>query len=129
MRPMIVLGTALTAGVLTMVAAVIAGVVAVDQASVTSGVITRSFLVIAALAVTAFIWWTRMRPDDAPEGLFLGLVIGWVFNFSSWAGASFAGQLVSDLPLAAALVDLVMWAGVAFLLVLALSRTSGNAVR
>ncbi len=129
MRASIVIGTALTAGVLTMVAVVISAVVAVDQASVTSGVITRTFLVVAALAVTAFIWWTRMRPDDAPEGLFLGLVLGWALNLNSWAGASFAGQLITDLPLAAALVDLVLWAGVAFLLVLALSRTSGSTVR
>lgn len=129
MRAAIVLGSALTAGVLTMVAVVISGVVAVDQASATSGVITRTFLVVAALAVTAFVWWTRMRPDDAPESLFAGLVLGWAFNLNSWAGASFAGQLVTDLPLAAALVDLVLWAGVAFVLVLALSRTSGSAVR
>jgi hypothetical protein len=129
MRPTILLGSALTAGVLTTVAVIISAVVAVDQASVTSGVITRTFLVVAALAVTAFIWWTRMRPNDAPEGLFLGLVIGWAFNLNSWAGASFAGQLVTDLPIASALVDLVLWAGVAFLLVLALSRTSGSAVR
>lgn len=129
MRPSIVFGSAVTAGVLTMIAAVIAGVAAVDQGSVTSGVITRTFLVVAALAVTAFGWWTRMRPDDAPEGLLLGLVLGWAFNFSSWAGASFAGQLVSDYALAAALVDLVLWAGVSFVLVLALSRTSPSKAR
>lgn len=129
MRPLIVLGAGLTAGLLTTVAALIAAFVAVDQVSVTSGVITRSFLVIAALAVTAFFWWTRLRPGDAPESLFVGLLVGWVLNIQSWAGASFAGQLFTDLGLGAALIDLVLWAVVSFGLVYALSRTSVDAAR
>lgn len=126
MRPLVVIGTAVTAGILTMIAAVVAGVVAVDQTSITSGIIARTFLVIAALAITAFAWWSRMRPDDAPEALFVGLVAGWALNPQSWAGASFAGQLITDLPVGALLVDLVLWALLAFLLVLALTRTSAR---
>ncbi len=126
MRPLVVIGTAVTAGVLTTLAAVIAGIVAIDQTSITSGVITRTFLVVAALAITAFGWWVRMRPTDTPEALFTGLVLGWALNASSWVGASFAGQLLSDLTIAALLIDLVLWAIASFLLVLALTRTSAR---
>ncbi|MGH3459345.1 hypothetical protein [Aeromicrobium sp.] len=124
MRPLTIIGSAVTAGLLTMVAAIIAGVVAVDQVSVTTGVITRSFLVIAALAITAFVWWSRMKPGDPPEALLLGLVGGWVLNVSSWAGASFAGQLFTSLTLGAVLIDLTLWAAVSYGLVFALSRTA-----
>jgi len=124
MRPVIIIGSAVTTGILTMVAAIIAGVVAVDQVSATSGVITRSFLVIAALAITAFVWWTRMKPGDPPEALLVGLLGGWALNVSSWAGASFAGRLFTSLTLGALLIDLVLWAVVSFALVFALSRTS-----
>lgn len=129
MRPLIIIGSAITAGLLTTVAAIIAGVVAVDQVSLTSGVITRSFLVIAALAITAFVWWVRMKPGDQPEALLIGLVLGWALNVSSWAGASFAGQLFTTLTLGSLLIDLVLWALVSFGLVFALSRTSVEAAR
>ena len=124
MRPLIILGSAVTASLLTMVAGVISGYVGFQQTSATSGEVTRVFLVIAALAVTAFAWWTRMTPDDKPEALLAGLVLGWLLNPSSWNGTSFGGRLVSDMTLAAILVDLVLWVIVSFVLVLALSRTS-----
>lgn len=123
MRPIIVFGTAVTAAVLTMVAAVVGGVVGAQQLSVTSGVAVRTFLVVAALTVTAVIWWIRMRPSDPPEALFLGLLVGWVLNFSSWTGTAFAAQLFTG-GLVSVVIDLVLWAAVAFALVFALSRTS-----
>lgn len=129
MRPVIVFGTAVTAAVLTMIADVIGGVVAAEQLSVTSGVSVRSFLVIAALAITAVLWWMRMRPTDRPEALFVGLLGGWLLNFSSWSGSSFAGQLFTSAGFVTLLIDLVLWAGVAFALVLVLSRSSTTSSR
>jgi len=54
----------------------------------------------------------------------LGLIGGWLLNPASWNGRSFAGQLVIDEWVASLAVDLVLWAIVAFVLVLFLSRTS-----
>lgn len=129
MRARIILGSALTSALLTMVAAVIAGVVAADQLSVQQGTITRGFLVVGALAVTAFAWWLRMKPGDRPESLLLGLLAGWLLNVSSWTGNSFIGRLFSDLDPVAALIDLVLWAIVSLGLVAFLHRTSSTVTR
>ncbi|MGA9101303.1 hypothetical protein, partial [Aeromicrobium sp.] len=68
MRGHIVIGSALTAAVLTMVAAVISGIVAADQISAKDGTIARGFLVVAALAITAFAWWITMQPVRPARG-------------------------------------------------------------
>jgi hypothetical protein len=73
-RARIVIGSALAAAVLTMVAAVISGIVAADQISARDGTITRGFLVVGALAITSFTWRLGMQPSDRPEALVLGLV-------------------------------------------------------
>lgn len=129
MRVSIILGSALTAAVLTMIAAVIGGVVAADQLSAKDGAVARGFLVVGMLAVTAFIWWLRMKPTDRPEALLLGLMGGWLFNVSSWTGHSFLGRLFSDVTPIAVLVDLVLWAVVSLGLVALLSRTSSTVPR
>lgn len=129
MRASIIVGSALTSAVLTMVAAVIAGVVAANQLSVQGGTVARGFLVVGALAITAVIWWLRMRPTDRPEALLLGLMGGWLLNVSSWSGSSFIGRLFADVGAVAALIDLVLWAIVSLGLVVLLSRTSAPVTR
>ena len=124
MRARIVIGSALTAAVLTMVAAVISGFVAADQISARDGTITRGFLVIGALAITSFAWRLAMLPSDRPEALLLGLMGGWLLNVSSWTGHSFIGRLFSDLTPVAILVDLMLWTIVSLGLVALVSRTS-----
>ena len=124
MRATIIIGCAITAAILTMTAAVIGGVVAANQISVDNGVVVRGFLVVVALAVTALIWWLRMRPTDRPEALLIGLMGGWFLNFSSWSGSAFVGQLFTSLTIGAFLIDLLLWGAVAFGLVLILSHTS-----
>ncbi len=128
MRARIVIGSALTAAVLTMVAAVISGVIAASQISARDGTIARGFLVVAALAITSFVWWLSMKPADRPEALLLGLMGGWLLNVSSWTGHSFLGRLFSDVTAVAVLVDLVLWAIVSLGLVALLSRTSSATV-
>jgi len=128
-RARIVIGSALTAAVLTMVAAVISGIVAADQISARDGTITRGFLVIGALAITSFTWWLGMQPSDRPEALLLGLMGGWLLNVSSWTGNSFIGRLISDVTPVTILVDLVLWAIVSLGLVALLSRTSTTVSR
>jgi hypothetical protein len=128
-RGHIVIGSALTAAVLTMVAAVISGIVAADQISAKDGTIARGFLVVAALAITAFAWWVTMQPSDRPEALLFGLMGGWLLNVSSWTGHSFIGRLFSDVTPVATLVDLVLWAIVSLGLVALLSRTSTTVSR
>ena len=129
MRASIIIGSALTAAVLTMVADVIGGVIGANQVSVDTGVVIRSFLVVGALAITAAVWWLRMRPEDRPESLLFGLMGGWVLNFASWGGGAFAGQLVTNLAVGAFLIDFILWGAVAFALVFLLSRTSTSPVR
>lgn len=124
MRPLIVVGSALTAAVLTAIADVIGGVVAVDQDSVAHGVAVRSFLVVIALAITAVYWWLRMTPRDRPEGLLLGLLGGWLLNPSSWAGASYAGRLFTSYALGSFVIDFLLWAMTSMLLLTLLHRTS-----
>ena len=129
MRARIVIGSALTAAVLTMVAAVISGIIAADQISARDGTIARGFLVVGALAITSFTWWLSMKPSDRPEALLLGLMGGWLLNVSSWTGHSFIGRLFSDVTAVAVLVDLVLWAIVSLGLVAVLSRTSTTVSR
>jgi hypothetical protein len=124
MRARIVIGSALTAAVLTMVATEISGIVAADQTAARDGTITRGFLVVGALAITSFTWRLAMVPSDRPEALLLGLMGGWLFNVSSWTGHAFIGRLFSDLRAVAILVDLVLWAIVSLGLVALLSRSS-----
>lgn len=129
MRPRIVLGSALTAAVLTMLASVISGIVAADQVSATDGAAARGFLVVGALALTSFTWWQSMLPSDRPGALLLGLMLGWLFNTSIWTGRGFLAHLFTDSILVAALVDGVLWALVSLvlvsLLVHASTRTGG----
>jgi len=123
-RPLIVIGSALTAAVLTAIAAVIGGLVAVDQDSVAHGVVVRSLLVVIALAVTAVVWWLRMTPRDRPEALLLGLLGGWLLNPSSWAGASYAGRLFTSYGLGSFVIDFLLWAMTSVVLLTLLHRTS-----
>lgn len=129
MRTSIVIGTALTAAILTMTADVIGGVIGANQLSVNTGIVIRSFLVVGALAVTAAAWWLRMRTDDRPETLLAGLMGGWLLNVASWGGGAFIGQLMTNLAVGAFLIDLILWGAVAFSLVFLLSRTSTTTVR
>jgi len=128
-RVSIVIGSALTAAVLTMVAAVISGIVAANEISARDGTIARGFLVVGALAVTSFAWRLAMMPSDRPEALLLGLMGGWLLNASSWTGHSFIGRLFSDLTPVAILVDLVLWAIVSLGLVALVSRASTTVSR
>lgn len=129
MRPQIIVGSALTAAVLTTLAAVIGGVIAVGQTSVDNGVVVRSFLVVIALGTTAVVFWLRMTPRDRPEALLLGLLGGWVLNPSSWAGASYAGQIFTSHAVAAFLIDLILWGATALGLITVLHRTSSSPTR
>lgn len=124
MRPLIVIGSAVTAAILTAIAAVIGGVVAVDQDSVTHGVAVRSLLVVIALAFTAVFWWLRMTPRDRPEALLVGLIGGWLLNPSSWTGASYAGRLFTSYGLGSFVIDLILWAMTSIVLLTLLTRTS-----
>jgi len=129
MRASIVLGSALTAAVLTMIAAVISGIVAADLVSPKDGAITRGFLVVGALALTSYVWRHDLRPSDRPEALLLGLMGGWLLNASSWTGHSFIGRLFSDATPVAILVDLLLWTIVSLGLVALLARTPSTATR
>jgi hypothetical protein len=123
-RARIVIGSALTTAVLTMVGAVISGIVAADQVSSKDGTITRGFLVVGALAITSFTWRLSMQPSDRPKALLFGLMGGWLLNVSSWTGNSFIGRLFSDVTPVAVLVDLLLWAIVSLGLVALLTRRS-----
>lgn len=127
MRPFIIIGAALTAAVLTTLAAVIGGVAAVSQNSINNGVAVRSFLVVIALAVTAVIWWLRMTPRDRPEALLIGLLGGWLLNPSSWSGTSYAGQLFTSYGLGSLVIDLILWGITSLGLLTVLHRTSAPA--
>jgi hypothetical protein len=129
MRGSIVLGSALTAAVLTMVAAVISGIVAANEMSPTVGTVARSILVVGALALTTVAWRSVMDPADRPESLLLGLMGGWMLNASSWSGLSFIGRLFSDVPPVAIVIDLVAWSIVSLGLVAVLARVHSPAVR
>ena len=109
MRARIVIGSALTAAVLTMVASVISGIVAADLVSMKDGAITRAVLVPAALGVTVAIWRSLMEPSDRPEALLLGLMGGWLLNTSSWTGHAFVGRLFSDITPVAVVIDVGLW--------------------
>lgn len=124
MRPLIIFGSALTAAILTSIAAIVGGVVASAQLSVTSGVTIRSFMVIIALAITATIWWLHMTPQDRPEALVVGLMGGWLLNPSSWSGTSYAGQLFTSLDIASVLIDVILWGLTSIGLVLVLQHKS-----
>ena len=124
MRPFIVIGSAVTAAILTAIADIIGGVIAVDQDSATRGVVVRSFIVVIALAVTAVVWWLRMTPRDRPETLLVGLMGGWLLNPSSWAGASFAGQLITSYGLGSFVIDFILWGITSVALVALMTRTS-----
>lgn len=124
MRVTSILATAVATAASTFVAALVAAVVAVNALSVQRGLVVRVVLVIAAMAAVALVAWMRRRASDPPEQIVLGLIGGWLLNPASWNGRSFAGQLVIDEWVASLAVDLVLWAIVAFVLVLFLSRTS-----
>jgi hypothetical protein len=126
MRGSIVLGSALFAAVLTMVAAVISGIVAANLVSPNGGTVVRGFLVVAALAVTIVSWRAVMEPADRPEALLLGLMGGWLLNVSSWTGDSFIGRLFADSAPVAITIDLLAWALVSRGLV---SMLAGERVR
>jgi len=108
-RVRIVLGCALTAAVLTMVATVISGIVAADLVSIRDGAITQAVLVPAALVVTALAWRTVLQPSDRPETLLAGLMGGWLLNTASWTGHAFVGRLFTDVTAVAIVVDAVLW--------------------
>lgn len=109
MRARIIIGSALTAAVLTMVAAVISGMVAADLVSMKDGAITRAVLVPMALAATVLIWRALLEPSDRPEALLLGLMGGCLLNTSSWTGHAFVGRLFSDVTPVAVLIDAGLW--------------------
>lgn len=109
MRLPVVIGSAITVALLGLAAAVVGGVVAVNQVSVTPGVVTRGILVAAAIAITALFWWLRMRPTDRPETLVAGLALGWFLDFANWTGNGGVGQLFSSSGVAAAMIDLILW--------------------
>ncbi|MDX6277931.1 MAG: hypothetical protein QOJ72_2059 [Nocardioidaceae bacterium] len=129
MRPLIVIGSALTAAVLTFIAAVIGRIVAVNQDSELHGVAARSLLVVIALGLTAIFWWLRMTPRDRPEALLLGLLGGWLLNPSSWTGASYAGRFFTSYGLGSFVIDLVLWAMTSMAILTVLDRTSTTASR
>jgi hypothetical protein len=129
MRGSIVLGSALMTAVLTMVAAVISGIVAADLVSPTDGTIARGFLVVGALTVTTLTWRFVMEPVDRPESLLLGMMAGWLLNVSSWTGDSFIGRLFSDMAPVAILIDVLAWAIVSLGLVAVLARERSTASR
>lgn len=64
MRPFVVLGSAVTVALLGLFAAIVGGVVAGNQISVTPGVITRGILVAVAIGITGLIWTLRLQPTD-----------------------------------------------------------------
>lgn len=109
MRPVVVVGSAVTVALLGLIAAVIGGVVAGNQVSVTSGVVTRGALVAAALGSTALLWWVKLRPTDRPESLVAGLSLGWVLDLANWTGNGGIGQLFTSAGVAAAMIDLILW--------------------
>lgn len=119
MRIRIVLGTALTAAVLTMVATVISGIVAADLVSMRDGAITRAVLVPAALAATVALWRTLLAPGDRPESLFAGLMGGWLLNTASWTGHAFVGRAFTDGTATAVLIDAGLWLVLSIVLVTA----------
>lgn len=129
MRARTVIGAALTGAVLAMAAGVIGGVVAADQLSVDGGVVVRAFLVVAALAVTAVVWWLRMNPDDRPEALLAGLLGAWLLDVNNWNGHGFLAQVFTGSDALATVIDLVLWAVVSVGLVALLSRTSAPVTR
>jgi len=116
-RIRIVLGTALTAAVLTMVATVISGIVAADLVSERDGAITRVVLVPAALAATVVVWRTLLAPGDRPGSLFAGLMGGWLLNTASWTGHAFVGRAFTDVTAVAILVDAGLWLVLSIVLV------------
>ncbi len=109
MRVRIILGCALTAAVLTMVATVISGIVAADLVSIRDGAITQAVLVPAALVVTVLAWRTVLEPSDRPETLLAGLMGGWLLNTASWTGHAFVGRLFTDVTPVAIVVDAGLW--------------------
>ncbi|AXT86028.1 hypothetical protein C6I20_13090 [Aeromicrobium sp. A1-2] len=122
MRPTILIGSAVTSALLALVAAVVGGIVAGNQVSVTPGVITRTVLVVVALAVTAAIWGSRMGPTDRAESLVAGLSLGWFLDLANWDGHGVIGQLFTSSDLAAAMIDLIVWSAVSLGLVALLAR-------
>lgn len=126
MKPSIVIGSAVTVAVLAIVAALMGTIAAGSQGSVNAGVTTRAIAVVAAIVVTGAFWWLRMSPGDAPESLFAGLVAGWVLTPTTWDGHGFVAQLFTDITVGRVLLDLVLWAVVAFGVVWMLVRSSAK---
>jgi hypothetical protein len=128
-RPLIIVGSAVTAAVLTFFAAVVGRVITVNQDSEIHGVAVRSFLVIIVLGVTAVYWWLRMGPRDRPEALLLGLLGGWLLNPASWTGASYAGRLFTSYGLGSFVIDFLLWAMTSMVILTVLDRTSSTSQR
>ena len=126
MKPTIVIGSAVTVAVLALVASVMGGIAAGSQNSVGAGVSTRGIAVVAALVVSGAFWWLRMKPGDAPESLFAGLVAGWLLTPTNWTGNGFVAQLFTDITVGRVLMDLVLWTLVAFGVVWMLVRSSAK---
>lgn len=116
MQPGFVFGTALTGAVLTFVAAVIGNAAGIAMASVTSGVLIRTLLAVAALTLTAFFWWRLRGHDDRPAALFTGLLAAWILNVGNWTGGVLLGRLFTDSAVVSVPVDLLLWAVIAFAL-------------
>lgn len=121
MRPLVVLGSAVTVAALGLVAAIIGGVVASEQISVTPGVVTRGMLVAVAIGITGLVWTLRLQPSDRAESLVAGLTLGWFLDFANWSGNGGIGQLFSDSSVAAAMIDLILWVGLSIGVVALLS--------
>jgi hypothetical protein len=129
MRPLIVIGSAVTVAFLGLVAAVAGGIAAGNQVSVTPGVITRGLLVALAIAATALVWRSRMQPTDRPESLVAGLTLGWFLDLANWSGNGGIGQLFSDSGVAAAMIDLILWVGLSIGVVALLSTSRDRLAR
>lgn len=129
MRPFVVLGSAVTVALLGLFAAIVGGVVAGNQISVTPGVITRGILVAVAIGITGLIWTLRLQPTDRSESLVAGLSLGWFLDFANWSGNGGIGQLFSDSGVAAAMIDLILWVGLSIGVVALLSSSRSRLTR
>lgn len=105
-----VLKIGVTAAILSLIASVIAAIVAVNRLDIETGLWVRVGLVALSLLLTAVFWSWRSPKRPAPElSLFIGLVLGWVLNLQSWIGRSYAGQLQYETGVPSAAADLVYW--------------------
>lgn len=106
-----VIKIALSAALLTLVAAIIAATIGINDTSATTGLWARILLVLVALFASAAFWAGRI-PVKAHAGstIFAGLLAAWALNPQSWVGRSFGGQLLVETGSASAGADLLLWA-------------------